>query len=599
MDIISFGANPVNIENAYRQAVEAGLDVEHCIKEIAQNAQDYGTEVHVTLNGVFEKPHHMKLNSVVVKDNGCGMSHDTVLERFRGAYQDSESHLSEIQAGRNGVGVKTCFQFFKNINVETTTRNIIPEKWVCDPNHYDMIEETYKALSTLKHGDTDTELRKYNVTMDKAVSDEPWETVPLVQSGTKITLINPRTTLKVDIKELTRRLSHSIEFLSKKDNRLILSYKNENDNPTEMIVKPFYEREKPSYICHAKGNSSQDIYITVPGKPSIVFKKSEDPELSKVDFDVKVTLDSKESLDEEPATSNEFIVSVCGANVYDSPRKGSGPSNVVLQFLSLDKFENTTGFAYRIHGYFKTQDIKLKNALRFNKSALALQDKYAKKFFDYIISLFKELNKIYIDYLNQFNQFQEQDLLREIEQEFDKILKGNLFKKPKEGDEHEEGHENIHAQYECKTCGKIWKVPKLKIPSYCAEFNIENEEGCGNSDIERFKVEKSYGITFKWTPFFGGFIPARYEETEKTILLAQFHPAFIITQTGKNKINNLKSAAIQHGLIALTTGQSKSFDFESKYGDNLKRHFYHKINQRHINECVRVWKINKITPEQI
>lgn len=590
---ISFGTNPVNIDNARRQAVESGLDSEHCILELAQNGEDYGTDVHVILNGDFIAPHHMKLNSVIVSDNGIGMHHDTVLERFRGSYQDSESHSSESQAGRNGVGVKTCFQFWKNIHVSTTTKGIIPTNWTCDTENLALIDNTYKQLSSLKPGDNDTELRKYNITMKEAVTDEDWETVPHVQSGTTVTLDNSRTKVKIDIKEIIRRLSHNIEFLSKKENRLTLHYKNEKQHPTEIVIKPFYEREKPSYIAHAKGNSSQDIFITVPGKQAITFPKSSDPELSKVDFDIKVTLDTKDT-DIDPV-NNEFIVSICGANIYDAPRHGSGPSNAVNQILCLDKFENTTGFAYRIHGYIKSQDINLKNALRFNKSALALQDKYAKKFFDYILSIFKELNRIYIEYLEQFNRSQEDDLLQEIEKEFNKILQGTITRL---NGTPTTPHENIHAEYECKDCNLTWKVLKLKIPSFCAEYNINGSEGCGSSDIQRRQIHGD-GINFKWTPFLGNFAPARYEDSEKIIYLAQYHPDFITIQTGKNRINYLKSTAIQQGLVAITIGQTKSSDFEINYGQNLKKHFYNKSNQKHINECLKIWKTNNINSNNI
>lgn len=593
---ISFGFNPVNIENARRQAVESGLDAEHSIIELAQNGEDYGTDVHVILNGDFQSPHHMKLNSIIVSDNGIGMHHDTVLERFRGSYEDSESHSSETQAGRNGVGVKTCFQFWKNIYVATTTKGTIPEHWTCDPEHINMIDSTYKQLSFLKPGDTDTELRKYNITMKEAMADEKWESVPHVQSGTTVTLQNPRTTIKIDIKEIMRRLSHNIEFLSKKENRLTLHYKNEKQHPTEVIIKPFYEREKPSYIAHAKGDSTQDIFITVPGKQAVAFSKSSDPELNKVDFDIKVTLDSKDTMDTEPANANEFIVSICGANIYDAPRRGSGPSNSINQILCLDKFENTTGFAYRIHGYIKSQDINLKNALRFNKSALALQDKYAKKFFDYVLSIFKELNRIYMEYLDQFNRSQEDDLLQEIEKEFNKILQGTITRNP--DGTHTKAHESTHAIYECKDCGLTWKVPKLKIPSFCAEYNIINEDGCGSSEIQR-QHHSGDGISFKWTPFLGNFVPARYEESEKIIYLAQYHPDFITIQTGKNRINYLKSTAIQQGLVAITIGQTKSSDFEINYGQNLKKHFYNKSNQKHINECLKIWKSNNINDSNI
>jgi Histidine kinase-, DNA gyrase B-, and HSP90-like ATPase len=596
---INFGLNPVNIENAYKQAIEAGLDVEHCVKEIAQNAQDYGSEVHVYLNGNHQKSNQILVTSIVVTDNGCGMHHDTVLERFRGAYQDSESHTTAFQAGRNGVGVKTCFQFFKNIKVETSTKDFIPMQWECNPDNEPMIESSFNSLSSLKHGDPDTELRIYNVSIKDATS-EPWQNVPHVQSGTKITLMNPRNEIFVDIKEIIRRLSHSIEFLSNKDNTITLHYRNEKNNPTEVKIKPFYEREKPSYICHAKGDSTQDFYITIPGKQSFLFKKSTDPELKKIEFDIKIVLDAKESPDEKPAEPNQFIISICGANIYDSPREGSGPSTSVNYILNLDKFENQMGFSYKIHGYFKTQDLNLKKALRFNKSALAYNNIHAKRFLDYIVSLFKKLNEIYMDYLNDFIVNQEEDLLAEIAQEFNSIFKEPKFNlSPSTDSQSKNSSECKHAEYECHSCNKKWKVPKLKTPSFCAEHNILDDEGCGSPDIERCQ-QKSFGCIFKWLPFIGNFVPARFEPKEQTIFLAKFHPLFITTQNGKNKITYLKNTAIQQGIIAVSISQSNSnSDFESSYSKNLKNHFHYKKNNKHNSECIKIWKENNINPSQI
>lgn len=602
---ISFGENPVNIDGARKQAVESGLDTEHCILELSHNSQDYGTVIDITLNGDYVAPHFMNLNSVIVEDNGTGMHHDAVLEKFRGSYEDSESHTSEFQSGRNGVGVKTAFQFWKNILVETTTKDMIPTTWECDPSHYNMIDSTYSQLSKLNKGDPDTELRKYNITMKEAQCNELWTSVPHVLSGTTVTLKNPRSTVRVDVNEIVRRLSHCIAFLSIPDNRITLHFKNEKNNMTAVVIRPFYERNKSSFICHAKGDSTKDIFITVPGKEAIVFPKYPDSDLSKIEFDIKVTLDSKDKdiLDTEPSNGNEFILSVSRSNIYDTPRKG-GPSNAVTTLLSLDKFENTTGFAYRIHGYIKTDNINLKNALRFNKSAIATQDKNVKKFFDYILSLFKQLNIIYINYLDQFITTQENDLLKEVELEFNKILTGVNVGTTNPGEKQSGSlipsnpHENTHAEYECNDCHIIWKVPKNKQPSFCAEYNIVDNDGCGSDDIHRRQL-KLAGTCFEWTPYLGKFIPARYQEDRKTIYLAQFHPCFITTHTGKNRITTLKQAIIQQALIALTIGQAKTPDFESIYGANLKKHFHNHSNHRHVTECIKVWKTNNITSSEI
>lgn len=267
--------------------------------------------------------------------------------------------------------------------------------------------------------------------------------------------------------------------------------------------------------------------------------------------------------------------------------------------MSLDKFENHTGFAYRVHGYVKCNDLKLKHALRHNKSAIETQDKYASIFFDYVVRLFKELNKIYVSYLDQFNVNQEDEILKEVKAEFANILStktdGTISKSQTDGTQF---YENKHAEYVCNSCNKSWKVPKMKTPTYCAEYNINGEEGCGSRDISR-KTVKTTTPDFKWLPYHGNFLPARYEETTNTIYLAKFHPVFITAQTGKNKTSYIKSAAITQSLIALTIQQSKSTDFEAAWCANLKKQFQSKRSNQHTLECIKVWKENNINDSQI
>jgi hypothetical protein len=603
--IVNFGANPVNTDNAYKQAIESGLDAEHSIIELACNAQDYGTNVNIMLNGKNVSTHpqnKMRLTSVIIKDDGCGMHHDTVLERFRGAYQDSDSHSSDSQMGRNGVGVKTAFQYWKTILVETTTKDYIPREWTCNPSNLDLIDNTYKQLSTLKPGDEDTELRKYTITQKNAVCDEQWERVAHVQSGVKVTLKNPRDSIIIDINEILRRLSHSIEFLSKKDNKITLGYMNESQHATEIVVKPFYKKDKiPEFICSAKGKSTEDVFINISQKESKLFPAYVES-IEPIEFDIKIT-----SASDRQDEANDFVMSICGCNIYDSPRRHSGtagPSQAIMTIMSLDKFDNVTGFAYKIHGYVKCNDIRLKQALRYNKSAIDFQDKYARNFFTYITSLFKELNNIYIDYLKQFNTDQEVTILREVQSEFAKILSSKIdsdsdAKREKDENNDKQQYQSTNAEYVCNSCGKQWKVPKIKTPTYCCEYNIDsNEEGCDSRDICR-KTIKSTVPTFKWVPFLGKFCPARFEESSNEMLLAKYHPAFITTQGGKNKITYLKHTAMEKALVALTIQQVKSQEFELSYCDNLKKQFLLKTNKSHTAECVKEWKINGINQAEI
>src|SRR5947207_1600485 len=59
--------------------------------------------------------------SIICEDNGTGLTHDEFLNRFCGAYAESETHHDTDRAGRNGVGTKTYTSIADRIIVRTTT----------------------------------------------------------------------------------------------------------------------------------------------------------------------------------------------------------------------------------------------------------------------------------------------------------------------------------------------------------------------------------------------------------------------------------------------------------------------------------------------
>jgi hypothetical protein len=92
--------------------------------------------------------------------------------------------------------------------------NINPNKWTTDKKKNDSIKQLlHNYIIKYKEIDGVYKRRKYNITMKEVTTDEKWESVPHVQSGTKIILKNPRSsTVKVDIKELGSSALRIIPF---------------------------------------------------------------------------------------------------------------------------------------------------------------------------------------------------------------------------------------------------------------------------------------------------------------------------------------------------------------------------------------------------
>src|SRR5439155_53318 len=94
--------------------------------ELTENGRDNATDVTLTIDVAEshegEKGHHILVpRAIICEDRGTGLTHREFLNRFCGAYAESEVHTETDRAGRNGVGTKTYTSISDRIVVRTTT----------------------------------------------------------------------------------------------------------------------------------------------------------------------------------------------------------------------------------------------------------------------------------------------------------------------------------------------------------------------------------------------------------------------------------------------------------------------------------------------
>lgn len=617
-EVIKLGANPIDKYYAYKAAVESSLDVISAILELVENGMDYGTDVSIKLNGTGLPNNQMELRSVVIEDNGMGMDHATVWERFRGAFHDSASHNKTSKSGRNGVGVKTNFQYWGQIEVQTTTKDFTPKKneWKCKEENLDEIERTYQIASTVKRGSPDTEMRRYILEIDGTEAVIPWEECDRDISGTKVILKLPRGKVHIDVGVLIRRISHRIEFLDKlknPENKATIHYRNENNKAMSKEIMPFYESDgKDRFVCRIKGNNYTDTSLLIQDEygdtqPSKTLPANKNSILGGIDFDLKVL-----ASESEKGSPNSFVLSICGANVYDigSKRKNSVPPAVDF-LVSQGNYTSSSGFSYRLHGYIKTNDERLKRALRHNKSVLDLEDKYALAFIEYITKeLLKPLNDAYVASLERDSGSMSLAVRDKISQELNAVLRRRRErtqrKSPAPPENPTDKVLSKNKKYRCNDCLKVWRAPSDKNPSYCGEFNVDKEKGCGSRDIQHLSVSKtetrfnSVNVTF--VDFLGGFIPARYEKDEGTVRIATLHPLFITPLRGQRKQMQEISSGIEQALFAIATSKAEEEErsFGEVYGEFLREWYEHRTDATKLKAvCKKKWEENNISIDDI
>lgn len=617
----------VDVDRAFLVGVESNLDAMSAMLECISNSEDWGaTEIKIILHGgKFVDSEQDKgdylISSVEIQDNGQGMSHDTISERFSGVFFDSGSHGSATASGRNGVGVKTNLQHWKTIRVATTTKDCIPFVWDCKDDNKEEIERTYKENSKLKPGARDSELRRYILTRSR-LETGTWAEADVEESGTTIVLEQPIVDVVLDINDLIKRLSYKIAFLDPKkipNNKIMLEYRNKRpksdgtgfiDAGTKTVtIKPFYENTLTHAMCLVNGTSDRDAFTSFgPDVSGLVpVKIPGNLDCPKFDYSIQV-------LETTPEAGIDFVLSICGSNIYDARGKFDSPAQTIQEIIKLSgvTIHSPQGFNYRVYGHVITKDLKLKRELRHNRTALATHSKVVKSFMNQLGSILKTLNKHYVDILQGRSTNEESVLIQEIKDDLNIILKSRkegagVDGVPKEDDGDGYGaHKNKHKMWICCDCESQgrehkWKTNLTKVPQFCRDGDIDNEDGCGSANIEAYQLKAAEEVDVKFVDFLGSFLPSRYEESIKTVYLSRLHPELI--QIGESKAAKLamKAKAVEKSLLAIAIYNSSEQNqpFNETYVKLLRQRYEQTNDKKWKMECKKAWKEKGIRYDQI
>lgn len=573
---------------AFQCAVNSCESLKKAILEIVYNACDYGNDVVITLTGEKEND-KFNLKSFRVEDNGCGMSHDTVMQKFFGAYWDSDSHDNANQSGLMGVGTATPLKYFKEIEVKTTTSGLIPEEWECHPDSIEEIERTFTENSELKKGDLDTEWRYYSINLSK-IEFVGVDKANDNDSGTTVTVSSPNRKLRIDIEEIIQMLSRRMSWLKGNNKMKLVIEDGSPGRPKQFVIKPFDEHDSfpvISVIAQVNGKSDKDMLVQCM-KDNVAAITVPKPKLfDDVKFDVRL-VGSEES---DRSKDKMFVLDICGSNVYDD-NKGAA----ALAKLGVDKFTGGAGFCRRVHGYISTNNIKLKSALRHNRTILDMDDENVKEFISYVQQVFRALHSQYTKANEHISDDEDEVVRSGIEEVLDLTFKENGKRRHKKG---KANNTSVHKSWCCSSCGMTWKTPKAFRPTYCAEGNINDEEGCTSGDIGP-KQNKTTGAAIKvnWCASLGDWLPASYNPTENVVLLSRSHPDFI-PQGGvkKSRAERIIRGA-EKALFAVAVHRAKETneDIETTYPELLRDRYKASRNNSHKRSCEKFWDAQGVRP---
>ena len=143
--------------------------------------------------------------------NGTGLTHSEFLNRFCGAYSDSEVHREVERAGRNGVGTKTYTSIADRVVMTTTTAR--PTEGL-DPHRDEL-------LSALSAGSQCRVMAKPTLsgvlTNLGYILEAPfpvlWAPAEAMEMGTRVELADIREGTEIPFEVLLERLSYAREWL--------------------------------------------------------------------------------------------------------------------------------------------------------------------------------------------------------------------------------------------------------------------------------------------------------------------------------------------------------------------------------------------------
>lgn len=510
---VDLGENPVNKFQAREYAKESSPSPIAVIVELTENARDNASDVVLTID--IEKYreergiHILTPHKITCKDNGTGLTHLEFLERFCGAFWDSEIHHEIDRAGRNGVGTKTYASIADAVVVGTTTARSTEG---LDMHRKHLVPGLPSSTTLPKDGDPDVLWRVYDFKLHtRGARTWEWRPVDAFEMGTEVALCDIRNGTEIKLEVLIERLSYAREWLTNSVHRLTLQLTGEvpakYSGKRSRVINAWSLPER-SWIAAATGRS--DAPVTIYDKTAD--EKATVPPCSAledlIEFDIRVLgkdADGQMQSMDRPA----LLLEICGALPY-GPNLEAGQQSArvmpMLTFVGLEHASSIGAFCNAISGWIRVNSLALKDALRNNKTTLASGPGAEKVevLRGYLQSLIKPLHKAWYNETRASDEAATRDTVREAEEEVNFALKGanrNPFKtgeitqtRTREAGETPLPPARRH-RWECGSCGRRWLAAAGFTPKRCAETGLGSGtgDGCGSESIGLAKNQPQIG----------------------------------------------------------------------------------------------------------
>lgn len=609
----------VDIERVIEQLTQSNSSFERTIKEYTENAIDSGaTRVDIRVLGTRDGS-DINISEIIVKDDGCGMSHTTFMKNFRALCSyNFENHEDPHKHGKNGLGAKTGLSEFRYLEVSTTTAGCIETFPEDGTDASKETKEVFGRHSQLKSGDLDTEMRSYCMERTKAKVLTPWGSCDAAEHGTTIRLYSPKLTrvVKINEEKLIKLLQTHFQWLADCA-RLNEQFSDtgKREKRGMFLVLPGDAKAK-EILSFDNGWSANDYnrtvasgaYLTVTGSlgKGLSFKYMnpegmlEDikgkgsmppiivpPQLAKTfgldSEDVHVWLQLTYGVD---SRSKELLISVSGS-IVELPRK------------LLNSVKHGGGLDIALRGKIYTNNPMLKKALRGNRTQTDQGDPAVVAMWDYIYKIFQHMSDYYNEFMMASSNSDDDTIIHEALASL-----SSLFDKTSDGSGKTPESPNVSTRWVCLSCNHVFDFPNGKKPYECPT-------GCGGTDFALFTPEEPHGTSSPRTtsmagaskaklPFsfervqpIGNWVPMRFNsETSKFEIVAN-HPEYT-QECVKNKwVPMYRERLVQHCIVALAAAKAGEMGADGKvfleaFSGNLKKVFMG--NKKRKDAVLKKWK---------
>jgi hypothetical protein len=509
---VHLGENPVNAYQARIYAQESSPSSIAVCLELTENARDNATEVTFTIDVASSKlkdgVHVLIPKRIICEDNGTGLSHQEFLDRFCGAFWDSEVHREVDRAGRNGVGTKTYTSISDRVSVTTTTARTTEG---IDPHREQLLPTLPKGVKLPRDGDSDIVWRAYEFRLHaRSALPQVWSAAGPMEMGTRVELVDIREGTELPFEVLLERFSYAREWLQNSAHTFTLQLT--GDVPqglgsSRRVVLRSWSPPMKNWLIEAKGSSNQPLKLFDPTTQEAVTVPPALGLPEPIEFDFRVVgrnNDGQMQNLERPA----LLLEVCGALPYAPNLEAvtSARTLPLLTFLGLEHASSIGAFCNAVCGYGRINAIALKDALRNNKTTLASGPgtDVVEALRVYLASVFKVLHRAWYNATRSSQDEASKDALREAEAEVNLALKG-VNRNPFKGGEIQrvsEGEKKRPSppptrrhRWECGECERRWLADAHFTPTVCSETTVGQGagEGCGSTNIGLAKNQPRVG----------------------------------------------------------------------------------------------------------